>query len=317
MSLGAVAAADLAFEEFAENNSSCLAATDLHFLRSLSNNHVSFRFKCRTASTHEIKTSYRKLALLLHPDRHDGDKIKVQAFKDASEAYSILSDTARRKQYDMAKFGGIQDGWYNRNRKTAPPGNYRKVYAPHPPPNGKWHDAQRHYDMHYGDGMYFDEIKRAQSAAKARGEYEYHSPLGKGFTFGPLEDEKDKNDDDHAYDAGDGDTNNNFNNNSYGSNSYYKNPFSKASQGPPPPPMWLYEEGYISEAKVAIQKKGNVAERLRQRREARRRQQEGESAINVTPDSNAYAATVADSATGDVNRPQYQAFNRSGGCSIM
>ena len=278
----------------------------------------------RTASTHEIKTAYRKLALILHPDRHDGDEIKVQAFKDASEAYSILSDTSRRKQYDMAKFGGIQDGWYNRNRKTAPPSNYRKVYAPHPPPNGKWHDAQRHYEMHYGEGMFMDEVKRAQKFAKERGEYEYHSPLGKGFTFGPLDDNKKSS----SHGSGEDDGTSSFSSNMYGSNSYFRNPYSKASQGPPPPPMWNYEEGYISEAKAELQRKGNVASRLHKRREARRKsseeeqqQQQQDVTGSFTHNNGTIHASAGEAAvaTGtSIRRPQYQAFNQSsGGCIVM
>eukprot|EP00536_Pseudo-nitzschia_multiseries_P003222 jgi/Psemu1/185328/e_gw1.48.141.1 len=52
------------------------------------------------ATKTEIKTAYRKLALTLHPDRHDGDEGKTKAFKEATEAYNILADNERRRQYD-------------------------------------------------------------------------------------------------------------------------------------------------------------------------------------------------------------------------
>ncbi len=53
------------------------------------------------ASDDEIKKSYRKLAMKYHPDRNPGDKAAEDQFKKISEAYAVLSDTEKRKQYDM------------------------------------------------------------------------------------------------------------------------------------------------------------------------------------------------------------------------
>lgn len=67
--------------------------------------------------------------------------------------------------------------------------NYRKVYAPQPPPPGfKIFDGKKHYDMHYGEGMMHEEIERARkrterASGRKSGGYEYASPLGKGFDF--------------------------------------------------------------------------------------------------------------------------------------
>jgi curved DNA-binding protein CbpA len=219
------------------------------------------------ATTEEIKIAYRKLALKFHPDRHDGDTAKTVAFKEASEAYNILIDKERRRQYDLAH-GFSPSGWYNRNRQKPPPVNYRKVYTPHAPPDGKWHDAQRHYDMHYGDGMFQEAVKNAYDRAKAAGELEYHSPLGKGFKF-----EK--------------------SNNSYSNNPYFKNPYSKAEQGPPSQ-QYRYEEGYIDEAKLVLKRKAGVVNKLHKRRSERylkedeERQEHYRTVSNNIPGSRIY-----------------------------
>jgi molecular chaperone DnaJ len=55
----------------------------------------------RTAVTEEIKKSYRQLALKYHPDRNPGDKHAEEKFKEAAEAYAILTDSEKRAQYDQ------------------------------------------------------------------------------------------------------------------------------------------------------------------------------------------------------------------------
>ncbi len=54
----------------------------------------------KTATPEEIKKVYRKLALKYHPDKNKGDKASEEKFKKISEAYAVLSDTEKRKQYD-------------------------------------------------------------------------------------------------------------------------------------------------------------------------------------------------------------------------
>ncbi|MGA5763517.1 DnaJ domain-containing protein, partial [Nonomuraea bangladeshensis] len=57
----------------------------------------------KTATADEIKKAYRKLARQYHPDSNQGDTAKEAKFKEVSEAYDVLSDTKRRKEYDEAR----------------------------------------------------------------------------------------------------------------------------------------------------------------------------------------------------------------------
>ncbi|NRQ31390.1 molecular chaperone DnaJ [Nonomuraea sp. NN258] len=57
----------------------------------------------KTATAEEIKKAYRKLARQYHPDTNQGDATKETKFKEVSEAYDVLSDSKRRKEYDEAR----------------------------------------------------------------------------------------------------------------------------------------------------------------------------------------------------------------------
>jgi curved DNA-binding protein len=57
----------------------------------------------RNASEDEIKKAYRKLALKYHPDHHPDDSESEEKFKEIGEAYAVLSDLEKRKEYD--RFG--------------------------------------------------------------------------------------------------------------------------------------------------------------------------------------------------------------------
>jgi molecular chaperone DnaJ len=90
------------------------------------------------ADQDEIKKSYRKLAKKHHPDANQGDAGAAERFKEIGEAYSVLSDPAKRKQYDqMRRLGGLSFG---RGRPgPGAPGGYR---GPEADPEFSFDDLQ-------------------------------------------------------------------------------------------------------------------------------------------------------------------------------
>ncbi|WP_302591606.1 molecular chaperone DnaJ [uncultured Muribaculum sp.] len=74
----------------------------------------------KTATKDELKKAYRKLALKYHPDKNPGDKVAEEKFKEAAEAYDVLSDDSKRAKYDQwgpsmgpSGFGGAGGGGFH------------------------------------------------------------------------------------------------------------------------------------------------------------------------------------------------------------
>ena len=64
----------------------------------------------KNATPDQIKSAYRKLAVKHHPDKNKGDKAAEEKFKEASEAYHVLSNTERKQSYDNFGHAAFENG---------------------------------------------------------------------------------------------------------------------------------------------------------------------------------------------------------------
>ncbi len=64
----------------------------------------------KSANSDQIKSAYRKLAVKFHPDKNKGDKAAEEKFKEASEAYHVLSNTERKQSYDNFGHAAFENG---------------------------------------------------------------------------------------------------------------------------------------------------------------------------------------------------------------
>ena len=64
----------------------------------------------KNSNPDQIKSAYRKLAVKYHPDKNEGDKAAEEKFKEASEAYHVLSNSERKQNYDNFGHAAFQNG---------------------------------------------------------------------------------------------------------------------------------------------------------------------------------------------------------------
>ena len=65
----------------------------------------------KSASEAEIKKAYRQMAIKYHPDKNPGDAAAEEKFKEAADAYGVLSDPQKKAQYDQFGHAGPQGGF--------------------------------------------------------------------------------------------------------------------------------------------------------------------------------------------------------------
>ena len=66
----------------------------------------------KTADAEEIKKAYRKKAIQYHPDKNPGDKASEEKFKEAAEAYEVLSNAEKKQKYDQFGHAGVGNGGF-------------------------------------------------------------------------------------------------------------------------------------------------------------------------------------------------------------
>jgi len=246
----------------------------------------------QTATPEEIKTSFRKLALQYHPDRHDGCTEKVAQFKQINEAYNVLIDVNQRREYDHS-IGNVNFSSNYYRRKGPLPKDYRKVYAPSPPPDWKrvWNHRE-HYEMHYGDGFLKQAVEQMRKSAEREGQFQYKSPLGKGFAFADEGTWGGRGGRTTSTNRGGSGYNRNETSSSSSDNANFsssdsssssdehinRNPYSKSPQGPPQH-VFEYEEhdvqlNFEHGGRQNLQRRERIVNGLQERRNERLRQQQ-------------------------------------------
>ncbi len=129
----------------------------------------------KTASDNEIKKAYRKLAMKYHPDRNKGDKEAEEKFKKISEAYAVLSDPEKRKQYDTFGSAGFQQRYSQEDIFKG--SDFESILSELFGGSGRFGGGGRGMRFSFGGGSPFGGYQRNQQAHPKRSDLEYELPL--------------------------------------------------------------------------------------------------------------------------------------------
>jgi curved DNA-binding protein len=128
----------------------------------------------KTATEAEIKKAYRKLAMKYHPDHAKDDKSAEEKFKKISEAYAVLSDPEKRKQYDTFGSSGFQQRFSQEDifRNF----DFGDIFKEFGFSGGGFQTANGGFRVNFGGGAPFGGGRRRQAAPKGS-DLVYEMPL--------------------------------------------------------------------------------------------------------------------------------------------
>jgi len=129
----------------------------------------------KTASENEIKKAYRKLAMKYHPDHTEGDKSAEEKFKTISEAYAVLSDKEKRKQYDTFGSAGFQQRYSQEDIFKG--SDFESILSELFGGSGRFGGGGRGMRFSFDGGGPFGSYQRQQQAQPKGSDLEYELPL--------------------------------------------------------------------------------------------------------------------------------------------
>ena len=129
----------------------------------------------KTASDSEIKKAYRKLAMKYHPDHTKGDKSAEETFKKISEAYAVLSDKEKRKQYDTFGSAGFQQRYSQEDIFRG--SDFESILNELFGGSGRFGGGGRGMRFSFDGGSPFGGYQRKQQAPQKGSDLEYELPL--------------------------------------------------------------------------------------------------------------------------------------------
>ena len=129
----------------------------------------------KTASENVIKKAYRKLAMKYHPDHTKGDKSAEETFKKISEAYAVLSDKEKRKQYDTFGSAGFQQRYSQEDIFRG--FDFESVLSEMFGGSGRFGGGGKGMRFSFDGGGPFGSYQRQQQAQPKGSDLEYELPL--------------------------------------------------------------------------------------------------------------------------------------------